>query len=175
MDIGLLVVRVVIAAILFFHATQKTLGWFSGPGLAATAVLFDALGQRPGRHMALVAAAAELAGAVSLGLGLLMPLGAAAVVGTMAVAGLSTTLVKGTPWNAQGGGEYPLVLAAVAAGLAFTGPGAWSIDALVGAPWLDAEDGTPAVLGVAALVLAVATAVIPLARGRRVVAGRRQS
>src|SRR5262252_2901864 len=33
MDLGLLLLRFALAAILYMHATQKLFGWFSGPGL----------------------------------------------------------------------------------------------------------------------------------------------
>jgi putative oxidoreductase len=35
-------------------------------------------------------------------------------------------------WSENGGYEYPLVLATVAVAVAATGPGAWSVDALLG-------------------------------------------
>lgn len=166
MDTGLLLPRIVIAAILYVHATQKLFGWFSGPGRNKAALFFEELGQRPGRPMVLVAGAAELAGAALLVLGLATPLGAAIVTGTMVVAGLSLTVKKGTPWNAMGGGEYPLVLASVAAGLAFTGPGAWSLDALLDAPWVDIEEGSALVIGATTVVVAVLAALVPIGRSR---------
>jgi putative oxidoreductase len=174
MDLGLLLLRLLLATVLYFHATQKLFGWFRGPGLTASARFFEDLGQRPGRPLALVAAGAELAGAALVGLGIVTPLGAAIVVGTMTVAGLSTTLVKGTPWNAQGGGEYPLVLAAVAAVLAFTGPGSWSLDAALHVPWMQLEDSTAAAVGGGTLVLAGVAALVPTLRARLVLAGRRK-
>lgn len=166
MDTGVLLLRVVIASILSVHAVQKLFGWFSGPGLKNSVLIFEELGQRPGRPMVLVAGVAELAGAALLVLGLATPLGAAIVTGTMVVAGLSLTVKKGTPWNAMGGGEYPLVLALVAAGLAFTGPGAWSIDALLDAPWVDIEESAALALGATTIVIAVLAALVPVRRAR---------
>lgn len=166
MDTGVLLLRVMIAAILSVHAVQKLFGWFSGPGLKKSLLIFEELGQRPGRRMVLVAGAAELAGAALLLLGLATPLGAAIVTGTMVVAGLSLTVTKGTPWNALGGGEYPLVLALVAAGLAFTGPGAWSLDALLDAPWVGIEESSALVLGATTILVAVLAALVPVRRAR---------
>lgn len=160
MDEGLLILRVLLAAVLFAHATQKTLGWFSGPGIAAASGFFESKGMRPGRPMVLVAAASELLAAVLIGLGLLTPVGALVAVGTMAVAGLTMHLSAGKLWNAAGGGEYPYVLAAVAVVLGFTGPGAWSVDAALVDAWpLGALMLTPPVwVGVAIVVVGVLAA-----------------
>ncbi len=86
MSVGLLLLRVLLAALLFGHATQKLRGWFGGSGRAATGAIFEQWGFRPGARMVLVAGLAELLGAASLAAGLLTPGGCALVVGTMTVA-----------------------------------------------------------------------------------------
>lgn len=154
MDLGLLILRLVVGAVLYMHATQKLYGWFSGPGLERAAALFESLGQRPGHRMVLLAVTCEAGGAVLVLTGLATPLGAAMLAGTMLVAGGSQTLVKGTVWNAAGGGEYPLALAAFAVTLGFTGPGRWSVDEAIGAPWVPHSNAAAAAIGL--LVLAVA-------------------
>jgi putative oxidoreductase len=154
MDLGLLLLRLALAAILYMHATQKLLGWFSGPGLDRATTLFENLGQRPGREMAKLAAACEATGALLVATGLATPLGAAILAGTMAVAGGSLTMTKGTVWNALGGGEYPLVLASFALVLGFTGPGNWSLDSAIGAPWVPKSTAAALVIGVIVLVVA---------------------
>lgn len=64
----------------------------------------------------------------------LTPLAAAGAVGVMAVA-LTVKWPHGL-WVQHDGYEYPLVLIAVAAVLALTGPGCWSADHAPGlAPW----------------------------------------
>lgn len=166
-DVGLLVLRLLIGFVLFAHATQKLAGWFSGPGLGKAAVIFEALGQVPGRPMALLAAACEAGAAVLLVLGLGTPLGAAVAAGTMLVAGVAMNAKAGTPWNAGGGGEYPLVLAGLAAGLAFTGPGAWSLDAALRPAWADVEGSQGVLIGVGAVVLALVAAAPPVGRTLR--------
>ncbi|MGQ4598975.1 DoxX family membrane protein [Nocardia sp. R6R-6] len=60
MDIGLFILRAVLAAILFMHATQKIADWLSGPGLAGASAMFESLGQQPARPMAQLAATCEL-------------------------------------------------------------------------------------------------------------------
>jgi putative oxidoreductase len=166
MDLGLLLLRLVLAAILYMHATQKTLGWFSGLGLDRMAPIFESLGQRPGRHMVRLAAACELTGSLLVAIGLATPLGAAMLAGTMVVAGGASTLSKGTVWNAAGGGEYPLVLAAFALTLGFTGPGRWSLDSAVGAPWLPKSNAAALVIGAIVVVVAALAAGAALMRTR---------
>lgn len=166
MDLGLLLLRIALAAILYMHAAQKLLGWFSGPGLGKAALIFDSLGQRPGRPMTLLAVTCEAGGAVLVLTGCATPLGAAIVAGTMLVAGGAMTLAKGTVWNAAGGGEYPLMLAALAAVLGFTGPGRWSADHALSAPWLAHSNAAAALTGGAVVLAAVTAAVPPLLRTR---------
>lgn len=167
MDVGVLILRVLLACVLYAHATQKVFGWFSGPGLVGAAAIFEKLGQRPGRTMAIVAALCESSAALLLLLGALTPLGAAIAAGTMFVAGASMMSVAGTFWNAAGGGEYPFVLAAVSVVLAFTGAGAYSLDAAFEAPWYQVGDGSSVVLGLAAVASALIAAMPPLVRMRR--------
>jgi putative oxidoreductase len=166
-DLGLVLLRLVIAAILFAHGTQKLLGWFSGQGLAGSAVLFEKLGQRPGRTMVLMASACELTACLLLGLGVLTPLGAAVGMGAMLVAGASLSGLSKKFWNAIGGGEYPFVLAAALAVVAFTGPGEISLDAWFGAPWYGVDSGQAILVGAGAVVVAVIAALPPLLNGRR--------
>lgn len=155
MDIGILLLRLLVAGILFAHATQKLFGWFGGNGLAKQADVFETLGLRPGRLMVATAATSELIAAALLGLGFLTPLGALAAFGTMATAGLTMRHASGAFWNVAGGGEYPFVLATVAGALAFTGPGRFSLDgALAGTGEILALAAAPAPL-VGVLVLLV--------------------
>lgn len=131
MEIGLLILRIVVALILFTHAAQKLLGWFGGNGLVKQGSIFAALGLRPGKPMVATAGAAELTAALLLVLGLFTPAAALMAAGTMFVAGLTMHLNSGKFWNIAGGGEYPYVLAAASAVLAFTGAGAYSLDAVL--------------------------------------------
>lgn len=166
MDLGLLLLRLALAAVLYMHATQKLRGWFSGPGLDRAATLFESLGQRPGRRMAQLAVGCELAGSFLVAFGLVTPLGAAILAGVMLVAGGSLTLTKGTVWNAAGGGEYPLALAGAALVLGFTGPGAWSIDSAIGAPWVTSSNATALVTGIVVAIVAALAAGAALYRTR---------
>lgn len=131
MEIGLVLVRTVLALILFTHAAQKLFGWFSGNGLVKQGEIFASLGLRPGRAMVAIAGISELLAAALLLTGFLTPIGALLAAGTMAVAGVTMHLNSGKFWNVAGGGEYPFALATFAAALAFTGAGNLSLDAVV--------------------------------------------
>lgn len=165
MDLGLLLLRILLAALLFGHSTQKLLGWFGGSGVAGTATVFELWGFVPGRRMVALAGVSELLGAGSIGLGLLTPGGCAVVVGTMAVAAVATS-PKGF-WAQKGGCEVPFCYGALAAVIGFTGPGRWSLDRAFGLTgW------TGAAWGVGVLLLGLAAAVVPVAGRARVLRGR---
>jgi putative oxidoreductase len=161
MNEGILLLRVLLGLILLVHAAQKSLGWFQGLGLGVMAGAFESLGLRPGRPMVLLASITEALAGFLLLLGLATPLAAAAAAGTMAVAGATSQLSAGSFWNAQKGGEYPYVLAVSAIVLAFTGAGAWSLDAQLAQalPDLSALLGGTAAGIVAAALAAVSAAV----------------
>lgn len=158
MNVGLLIVRVIVGAVLFGHGAQKLFGWFGGYGLKGTGGFFESLGYRPGRIMALAAGLGEAAGAL-LALGLLTPLGAAAAVGVMLNAIVAVHWEKGF-WNTAGGIEFPLVLACVSAGLGFSGPGRYSVDHLLGIAWSPWW-------GVAAVAVGLVSAAVVLGLRRR--------
>jgi putative oxidoreductase len=131
MEAGLLLIRVVLGGIMAAHGAQKLFGWFGGHGLAGTGSWLESMGLRPARAFAAVNGLAEFGGGALLVLGLLTPLGAAAVAGVMFVA-IVTVHWKNGFFNSSGGYEFNLLIVAAALGLAITGPGEISIDHLVG-------------------------------------------
>jgi putative oxidoreductase len=142
------------------HGAQKLFGWFGGPGLEGTAKGLEGLGFTPGRRHAVLAGLTEFAGGLLLALGLFTPLAAAIVFAVMLVAGASAHLKQGF-FLSRGGYEYTLILGAAGLSVAFTGPGLWSIDALLrlqpdGARW-----------GAAAALVGLAGAATQLAGRRR--------
>jgi len=153
---GLLVIRVIIGLTLAAHGSQKLFGWFGGGGLPLTAQMFDRMGYRPGNVMAILAGLGEVGGGVLLALGFFTPLAAAAGMGVMLNAIVSVHLSKGF-WSSKGGYEFPLAIAAVFAGIGFTGPGRYSLDAAIG--WHQASWAW----GLAALLVAVAAGLGTLA------------
>jgi putative oxidoreductase len=163
MDTGLLILRVVLGLLLIGHGSQKLFGVLGGHGLAGTSGFFHSVGFRPGRAMAWIAGASELGAGLLLAVGLLTPLAAAAVVGTLFVA--SSVHWKAGLWAQGGGFELALVYAVVAAVLAFTGPGAYSLDNAVG---LDSFNGTG--WGVLAVAVGVLAGIVVVSRARKVLA-----
>lgn len=163
MNTGLLVLRLVIGLLLVGHGSQKLLGLFGGPGLAGAGGFFHSLGFRPGKPMAVVAGVSEVGAGALLAVGLLTPLASATVIGTLVVAG-SVHWASGL-WAQNGGYELPLAYVAAAAALAFTGPGAYSLDNALG---LDRLAGNG--WGVAAVVAGALSGLGVVARGRRALA-----
>ena len=86
MDLALFALRAVVGLLMMGHGAQKLFGSFGGHGLAGTGQFFEALGLRPGRRNATAAGVGEFGGGLLLVLGLLTPLGAAALIGVMVVA-----------------------------------------------------------------------------------------
>ena len=131
MNIGRLFLRLIVGGYFFGHGTQKLFGWFGGHGPDGTGQFFENLGLRPGKRHALAAGAAEAGGGTLLALGAATPLASSVLIATMLTAINRVHLSKG-PWVSDGGYEYNLVLVAVAAALAETGPGSPSIDSARG-------------------------------------------
>lgn len=131
MKVGIALLRVIVGTLFMGHGLQKLAGWFGGNGLQATGETFESLGLRPGRPHAVAAAVSETAGGALLAAGLLTPLGASMVTGSMAVA-IHKVHAKNGVWVTEGGFEYNLVLAAAAFAVVAEGPGAFSLDELLG-------------------------------------------
>lgn len=129
-NLALLFLRVVVGVLFVGHGTQKAFGWFGGYGIAGTAGFMEQLGLKPGRLHATAAAVGETVGGLLVLLGLWTPVGAALIVAVMLVAIMTVHLPKGI-WNSNGGYEYNLTLIGAALVLAATGPGAYTLPALL--------------------------------------------
>ena len=161
MSIGLLILRLVVGLGLAAHGAQKLFGWFGGYGIAGTGQFLEQLGFRPGRLHAVQAGIGETVGGLFLAAGFLTPAAAAAVVAVMVVAAVSVHITKGF-FAHNGGYEYTLVLAAAALALAFTGPGALSLDQALGISW------SGETWGLGALAAGLIGGAVPLIARRRV-------
>jgi putative oxidoreductase len=133
-DLAGLLLRLILGGTIAAH------GWnhaFGGGGLAGTAGWFDSIGIRPGRVHAMLATLTELGAGLLLILGLLTPLAAAGVVGTMLVALVANHIRNGFFIFRPGEGyEYVLTLLLAGFALAGIGAGKWSIDYHIDSSWL---------------------------------------
>jgi len=150
LGLGLLVGRLVIGLLMAAHGAQKLLGWFGGYGLNATGEFMVQLGFPSGRFFASTAAVTEVVSGLLVALGLFGPIGPALMLSVMIVAAISVHWQNGV-FAMQNGIEVPLLYATGALAIALSGPGPFSLDALlgIGSIW------TPRVT---ALVLAVGVA-----------------
>lgn len=130
-SIGLLVIRLVFGLTFAAHGAQKLFGWFGGYGIEGTGGFFESIGIRPGKPMAALAGAGEVAGGLLLALGLFVPVAAFLIAATMIVAIVKVSGKNGY-WNTAEGYEYGVAVIAVAVGIALTGPGAYALDKLIG-------------------------------------------
>lgn len=130
-DLGLLIIRVVVGLIMAGHGAQKLFGWFEGPGLAGIKGWLASTGMRPAGFWAFMAGLSEFGGGLIFALGLLSPLGNLGIIAAMIMAIIKGHWGKGL-WAHKGGSELPITYLVIALALAFTGPGAYSLDAVLG-------------------------------------------
>lgn len=123
--LGLLVLRVVAGIIFIMHGWQK----FSD-GMPATTEGFTAMGAFWPEVTAPFVAGLELIGGIALILGLLSRPIAVLLVANMVGAMFLVHLPNGF-FVGEGGYEFVLALAAMSATIALTGPGKFSVDALL--------------------------------------------
>jgi putative oxidoreductase len=122
--IALLLVRVVMGAAFVLH------GW---PKIQSPGSWMGPMGEKVPAFFQFLAAFAEFGGGLALIFGLLTPIAAAGIVVTMLTALFMVHLPSGHPFVSMGGPSYELsaIYLANALALIFTGPGAYSLDALV--------------------------------------------
>ena len=131
MDTELLLLRIVFGLGLAAHGAQKLFAWFDGRGVRGTGRFLETLGFYPGKTFAVLTGLGEVGGGVLFGLGLLTPLGAAMMIQVMIVAMLTVHAENGF-FNDRNGIELPLLYAVVAAAVALSGPGQYSLDHAIG-------------------------------------------
>jgi putative oxidoreductase len=154
-DAGLLLIRGVIGLLFIGHGTGKLFGWFGQGGVRGTGAFFESVGYSPGETLAILAGITETVAGLLLTLGLLTPLGAAAIIGVM----VNAAMVKSANgfWIADNGFEYELVIVVTMLALALAGPGGYSLDQ--GRPWSRGpwfRVGVAAVLGFGAGLIMLA-------------------
>jgi putative oxidoreductase len=132
-DIGLLVVRIVLAWIFIYYGGGKLFGWFNGPGIHRTAIYFSQTAHlHPGGFFAVLGGLIELGGGIAVGLGFFSRLAGLALFGDMVMAMITITWSTGIVSTVQPPGyQINLALAALAVVMVVFGSGRWSLDAVI--------------------------------------------
>ena len=162
-DVALLFLRMGVGLIFAVHGAQKVFGWWDGPGFEGWKAVMVRLGFKPAPAWAALSAFAELGGGLMLVFGLLTPLAA-----TLAI-GQSVVIIGASHWkhgffNRNNGFEFPLALASGFAAVLLAGPGAVSLDAVIG---FDLAPEVRAGLFVLAIVGGLASLALPSLLARR--------
>ncbi len=159
-DAGILVLRTGVGSLLAAHGAGKLFGSFgAGYGIDGTAGYLESLGFTPGKTYAYLLGATELLGGLGLAAGLGTPAAAAGTIGVMATATRTEHAGKGL-WVTNGGSEFAITIGLVAAALAHTGPGRFSLDRLLGTE----RSGFASGAGAVAVGLAAAAGALALRR-----------
>jgi putative oxidoreductase len=130
-DTTLLILRLVVGLTFAAHGAQKAFGWWNGPGIEGWQKIVAGMRFHPAPLWTLVSVGAELVGGLLIAIGLFTPLAATLLIGQSVVIILKVHLPNGF-WNKAGGIEFPLALAAGVLIALGVGPGAYSIDRLIG-------------------------------------------
>jgi putative oxidoreductase len=154
-----LLARLFIGGMFVGHGTQKLLGWFGGPGLEGTTGMMGKLGLAPARANAVAAASSETFGGAAIALGAFTPAAAASLIATMVTA-IRTVHLKNGFWSTGGGYEYNLTIIAALLLIVDGGPGALSVDGLLG------REETGSGVALAALAAGVLGSTVTLAAAK---------
>jgi putative oxidoreductase len=156
-DLGLLLLRLAVGALLIGHGLQKAFGWWGGPGLSGFQTSLSELGFKYADILTYVATAGQIAAGVLLVLGLFTPVAAAgalayAITGILADAMAAHEAARLSSFLTDGH-EYKVILVCALAAIVLIGPGRYGLDA--GRGWAR----RPFIGSFAALVLGVGAGV----------------
>jgi putative oxidoreductase len=135
-DLGLLIPRVGLGALLVVHGIRKLSGWWGGQGLTGFKNSLSDTGYQYADILSYVAVGGQIVAGLLLVLGLFTPLAAAGALAYLldgVLAGVSTDGgVRHFAFFLPGGHEYQIALIVVAAAIVLTGPGRYGFDAARG-------------------------------------------
>ena len=153
-DVGLLVLRIGLGLTVAAHGSQKLFGWYGGSRIAGFSAGLTRMKLKPAVFWAWIAALSEFGGGLLVVLGLVSPFGCFAVMAAMSMAIWLVHWPKGF-FNTKGGIEFPLLIWVGALALSVTGPGAVSLDSMLG---LHLPEPAAWIAGAIGLVLGVSGA-----------------
>jgi len=132
-DLGLLLLRVAVGALLIGHGLQKAFGWWNGPGFDGFEESLTDMGFQHASILTYVAAGGQIAAGVLLVLGLFTPVAAAGALAYLVNGVLAEAMVAHE--NARlsafltDGHEYKIILICTVAAIILIGPGRYGLDA----------------------------------------------
>ncbi|MGV0834935.1 DoxX family protein [Mycolicibacterium thermoresistibile] len=131
LDLGLMLIRVGLGALLVVHGLQQAFGWWGGDGLGGLRDSLTESGFRYAEALTYAVAGAQIGAGVLLVLGLFTPLAAAGALAyliNVLLAGISAN-DGALPFFLPDGYEFEITLIVVAAAIVLTGPGRYGLDA----------------------------------------------
>jgi putative oxidoreductase len=132
-DLGLLVLRLAVGALLISHGLQKAFGWWGGPGLGGFETTLTELGFQHAGVLTYVATIGQIAAGVLLVLGLFTPVAAAGALAYLVNGVLAEAVVAHDEARLSAfltdGHEYRVFVLVAVAAIILTGPGRYGFDA----------------------------------------------
>lgn len=132
-DLGLMLLRWAVGALLIGHGLQKAFGWFGGPGLDGFESRLAEVGFQHADMLTYIATGAQILAGVLLILGLFTPLAAAGALAYLVNGVLVEAMAAHNEARLRdfltGGQEYKLILVAAVVVIILAGPGRYGLDA----------------------------------------------